>query len=266
MNLLSIVAFIFAGFVLGYGIITSGNVEVFLNQHAFLIVVGGSVAAAAISFQIDRILVLFKVFFKRVIQGRKLDYVTLIRELMTIGEAFRKKSPELDKLVNSNQDFFLKEAFSLVREELLEEEVLIRILRTRINTIYQRQMEEMVKFRTVGKYPPAFGLMGTTLSMISLLQKLGQPGGQKLIGPSMAVGLVATFFGLALANLVFNPISENLQDSAKENRIKNLIIVEGVRLILQGTSPVILAEELNSFLIPSERIDWKKIEGVGKAS
>ncbi len=185
---------------------------------------------------------------------------------MTIGEAFRLKSPDLDTLINSSKDHFLKEAFLLVQEELLEEETLIRVLRTRVNTNFQRQMEEMIKFRTVGKYPPAFGLMGTTLSMITLLQKLGQAGGQKLIGPAMAVGLVATFYGLALANLVFNPISENLQDSAKENRLKNLIIVEGLRLILQGTSPVILAEELNSFLIPSERIDWRKIEGVGKAA
>ena len=266
MNLMSIIAFLLAGAVLAFGIISSGNIDVFFNEHAFLIVVGGSVAAAAISFQIDRIFILFKVFFKRVLQGRKLDYVKLIRELMTIGEAFRKRSPELEKLIKTNTDYFLKEAFTLVQEELLEEDVLIRILRTRVNTNFQRQMEEMIKFRTVGKYPPAFGLMGTTLSMISLLEKLGQPGGQKLIGPSMAVGLVATFFGLALANLVFNPISENLQDSAKENRLKNLIIVEGIRLILQGTNPVILAEELNSFLIPSERIDWKKIEGVGKAS
>ena len=266
MNLKSIGAFLLAGIVLGFGIFSSGNVDIFVNQHAILIVVGGTVAASAISFQIDRIFVLFKVFFKRVIQGRKLDYVKLIQELMVIGEAYRKKSPGLEKMINDNSDHFLKEAFLLLQEELLEEDVLIRILRTRVSTNFQRQMEEMNKFRTVGKYPPAFGLMGTTLSMISLLQKLGQPGGQKLIGPSMAVGLVATFFGLALSNLVFNPVSENLQDSAKENRLKNLIIVEGIQLILQGTSPIILAEELNSFLIPSERIDWKKIDGLGKAA
>jgi chemotaxis protein MotA len=266
LNIKSIFALALAVFVLVYGIFSSGNVSVFLNEHAFMIVIGGTIAASSISFQVDRIIILFKVFFKRIVQGRKYDYVKLIRELMTIADAYRKKSSDFDKLIEQNPDFFLKEAFGLAKEELLSEEDLIRVLRMRLGTMYQRHMEEMIRFRTVGKFPPAFGLMGTTLSMISLLQNLGQEGGMKLIGPAMAVGLVATFFGLALSNLVFTPIAENLQDSAKEIKLKNLIIVEGVRLILQGTGPVFLAEELNSFLLPGERIDWKKVEGGSKAA
>ncbi|MFZ9595105.1 MAG: motility protein A [Bdellovibrionia bacterium] len=266
MNFKSILAFILAGAVLFYGVLESGNTTIFLNTHAMLIVFGGSVAAGSISFQIDRIFMMFRVFVKRVIQGRTQDYVTLIRQLMLLSDAYRKKSADLEVLIDSSEDLFLKESFLLMMDEILDEETLIRVLRTRVNTFYQRQMEEMIKFKTVGKYPPAFGLMGTTLSMITLLQKLGQAGGQKVIGPAMALGLVATFFGLALSNLVFNPISENLQDSARENKTKNMIIVEGIRLILQGTSPVILAEELNSFLLPSERIDWRKVEGLGKTA
>jgi chemotaxis protein MotA len=127
-------------------------------------------------------------------------------------------------------------------------------------------MEEVTKFKTIGKYPPAFGLMGTTLSMITLLQRLGEPGGQKLIGPAMALGLVATFYGLALSNLVFGPMAESLADNARETKLKNTIIVEGVRLIMAKTNPIVLAEELNSFLMPSERIDWKTLQGRGSAA
>jgi chemotaxis protein MotA len=260
MNLQSIVAFLLAGAVFFYGIVTSDRADVFFNQHAFFIVIGGSVAAASISFQVDRIYVLLKIFMMRVIRGRKTDYVSLIQSLMDLSEMKRRNPDQFSKMIQSHPDHFLKEAFSLFQEELFLDEELIRVLRLRVQTLFQRHMEEMNKFRTIGKYPPAFGLMGTTLSMISLLQKLGQSGGQKLLGPAMALGLVATFYGLALSNLFFNPISENLLDSAKENRLKNLIIVEGLRQIMLGTSPVLLAEELNSFLLPSERIDWKKGE------
>ena len=266
MNLFSVVAFILAGGVLVFGIFTSDNVHVFLNSHAFLIVIGGTLAAASISFQIDRLFLLFKTFFQRVIRGHKEDYVKLIQELMVLAEARRTQSPEFERLVEKTSDPFLKEAMGALLDDVLDHETLIRVLKMRVSTNYQRQEEEMFKFRTVGKYPPAFGLMGTTLSMITLLEKLGQPGGQKMIGPSMAIGLVATFYGLALANLIFNPISENLHDGAKQARVKNYIIIEGIRLIMQNTNPVVLAEELNSFLLPEERIDWKSATGFKKAA
>ncbi len=260
MNFMSLIAFLFAGTVLWYGVFSSGNSEVFINLHAILIVIGGTIAAAAISFQVDRIFLLFGAFFRRVILGRKLNYVKIIEDIIILADIYRTRQNELDKAIQETSDPFLKESMTAIVDQVLNKEQLLRVLRMRVNTIYQRQVEEMMKFRTVGKYPPAFGLMGTTLSMITLLQKLGQSGGQKMIGPSMAIGLVATFYGLALANLVFNPVSENLHDSARETRLKNMIIVEGIRLILENANALVLAEELNSFLLENERVDWKKTQ------
>jgi chemotaxis protein MotA len=262
MNLMSLVAFILAGAVLVFGISTAGDWHFFLDPHAVFIVIGGSMAAGSIAFQVDRILLLFKVFVRRVLRGRRENYARLIRELMILAEAYRTNAASFDKLVKDSEDFFLKEAIQAMLDDVLQGEELIRVLRTRVATVYARHTEDVIKLKAIGKYPPAFGLMGTTLSMITLLQKLGEPGGQKLIGPAMALGLVATFFGLALANLVFQPIAENLHDSAREARLKNIIIVEGVRLIAQKTNPIVLAEELNSYLLPSERIDWKHIKNL----
>jgi chemotaxis protein MotA len=263
---MSLVAFVLAGIVLVFGISTAGDWHFFLDPHAVFIVIGGSMAAASIAFQVDRILLLFKVFVRRVLRGQKEDNAKLIRELMILAEAYRMNAASFDKLVKDTQDFFLKEAIQAMLDNVLQGEELIRVLRTRVATIFARHTEDVIKLKAIGKYPPAFGLMGTTLSMITLLQKLGEPGGQKLIGPAMALGLVATFLGLALANLVFQPIAENLHDSAREARIKNIIIVEGVRLIALKTNPIVLAEELNSYLLPSERIDWKSIKSLGTTS
>ena len=58
----------------------------------------------------------------------------------------------------------------------------------------------------------ALGLLATTLGMIAVLQKIGQPDSQKLIGPAMSVGLIGTLYGISLANLVFMPIAENLTE------------------------------------------------------
>lgn len=266
MNIYSIVAFILAGCVLAYGVSSADGAAYFLNSHAIFIVVGGTIAAASISFQMDRVLLLFRIFFRGVIRGRKQNYSALIEELMILAQERRTGSVDFEKRVQESQDPFLKEAFTVLLDEVLGPQALLRVLRMRVNTIFQEHVEDMLRFRTIGKYPPAFGLMGTTLSMISLLQKLGQPGGQKLIGPSMALGLVATFYGLALANLVFNPISENLHDRAKEIRLKNQIIVEGISLIMKNVNPLELAEELNSYVLAGQRIDWKIAQKAKKAA
>ena len=258
MNILSLMAFLLAGAVLGFGIQMSGGIKEFMDPHAALIVVGGTIAAGSISFQVDRIFMMFKVFFKRVLKQQKMNYPVLISELMGLSEAYRTNSPKLDDLIKKIQDPFLRESMQALMDEALEPQSLVRVLRSRIKTMFQRQSDEVLKFKTLGKYPPAFGLMGTTLSMITLLKRLAEPGAQKILGPAMALGLIATFYGLVLANMIFNPIAENLADSSREAKIKNTIIVEGIRLILLKTNPVVLAEELNSFLLPSERIDWKK--------
>lgn len=266
MNFFSLLGFVLAGLVFTFGVMTTtSDPSKFIDMHAILIVVGGSIAATSIAFQLDRLAVLFRVFLRRVLGGRKTDYVTVITDLMRLADAYRGNG-DFEKLVKSSPEPFLKEAFQIAMENVLDRERLVKVLRNRVSTQYHRYQDEATKFKTVGKYPPAFGLMGTTLGMISLLQKLGEPGSQKMIGPSMSVALVATFYGITLTNLVFGPIAENLMDSAKETRLKHTIIVEGVILILEKTNPIVLAEELNSYLLPQERVDWRKAAQSGGAS
>lgn len=119
-------------------------------------------------------------------------------------------------------------------------------------------MHEANMFKTIGKYPPAFGLLATTLGMISLLTKIGQPGAEKMIGPAMAIGLVGTLYGIALANLVFLPISEALMEKTEEEITIRKMIIEGSVLLKQRVNPVYMRENLNSFLLPGERVVRRK--------
>ena len=95
--------------------------------------------------------------------------------------------------------------------------------------------------------------------MIVLLSNLGGADAAKTIGPAMAICLITTLYGVAVANLVIIPIAENLTANSKEIRLKNTIITEGIRLIMENKNTVLLAEELNSFLLPKDRINWKDV-------
>ncbi|MCB0392266.1 MAG: MotA/TolQ/ExbB proton channel family protein [Bdellovibrionales bacterium] len=262
MNVKSIIAFLMAGTVFFLGVFTSTkNPMAFIDYHAALIVFGGTVAVAAISFQVDRILLMIKVFYIRVVKGGKINYVGIIGDLMAISEAYRTNDPQLKSIIEKSNDYFIREGMEILLDDFLEPDELQHILRLRAQTMAYRYREDAKKFKALGKFPPAMGLMGAVLGMIALLQTLGQPGAEENIGPAMAVALVATLYGIAFANLVVIPIAENLMDGASEVMAKNNMIVEGIMLISQKKNKILVAEELNSYLLPNERLNWKDIEG-----
>ena len=118
-------------------------------------------------------------------------------------------------------------------------------------TVISRKLESLGQLQ---KFPPAFGLLGTTLGMIALMQSLG-PGMESNIGGAMAVALVATLYGVASANFIFIPIAENLTEQTEEDQIARRIIVEGVMMIYHGFPPDFIKENARSFLLPKERGD-----------
>ena len=140
----------------------------------------------------------------------------------------------------------------------IPEEALEEILAKRAITHSKRYEYDVGVFRTLSKFPPAFGLMGTTLGMIAMLQNMGGADAQKMLGPSMAIGLVATFYGLTLANLVFIPISENLAVINRDDETLRTIVIDGLRLVRRKEHPKVVEEHLKSYLLPHEREGLKK--------
>lgn len=259
MNIASIIGFIIATAVLFFGLLLATNeISMFLDYPSLFIVIGGTFAATAISFQIDKLGILIKVFLARIIKGQSIKYEEIIANLMNIAESYRKGEKLLD-MANSQSDHFLKEALTLAGEEVLKGDELIDVLKERAKNMHFYYMEETQKFKSMGKFPPAFGMMGTTIGMIVLLGNLGGADAIKMIGPAMGVCLITTLYGVIIANLAVIPIAENLFASTKETYLKNQIIVAGIGLIMNRTNPIVVAEKLNSFLPPSKRLDWKDV-------
>ncbi len=259
MNIYSILSFLSAFLVFGVGVFMGmDNVKILLDIHAILIVFGGTIAVTSISFQMDRIGIMLKVFYIRVIKGYKVNYAKIIADIMTLSEAYKKSPDSIDPILKKIGDPFLTEAINMLKQDYLTNEELYKLLNLRAKTIHSRYVEDSKKFKAIGKFPPAMGLMGAVTGMIALLQNLGKPGAEDSLGPSMAVALVATLYGIAFANLFVLPIADNLADSASENWTKNKIIIEGVKLIAERKNRTTFSDQLNSYLLPMERVDWSK--------
>jgi chemotaxis protein MotA len=248
------------GLLFGMGILytalhaTSDDMRFFLDMHGILIVCGGTAAAASISFPVMKVLSLLKVFFMRVLGRNKVDYHGTINVLLELNKKAGAGLHTLAEASASIQHPFLKEAVQLVSAGVLTEPEIRTVLEQRIKTLESTYMHDANMFRTIGRFPPAFGLLATTLGMIGLLQKIGQPNSQKLIGPAMSVGLIGTLYGIALANLVFIPIAENLTERTHEEIALRKMILEGALMLKAQVNPISMREGLNSYLMPNERI------------
>lgn len=248
------------GLLFGVGVMytamtaTTPDLSFFLDFHGILIVCGGTAAAASISFPINKVLALFKVFLQRVLSKRDSDYQAIITQILELNKKATLGLSALKESATSIKHPFLKEAVEMVAQGILTETEIRHTLDQRVKTTEARYNYEANMFRTIGRFPPAFGLLATTLGMIGLLQKIGQADSQKLIGPAMSVGLIGTLYGIALANLVFIPIAENLTERGKEEITLRKLIVEGAMMLKSQANPISIRESLNSYLAPKERV------------
>ena len=259
MNLIQVSALFLGLAVTIIGLfLSTDNILMFVDFTSIFIVLGGTFASAAISVQFPRLLKLFKLFMTKLVKGRTVDYQSVIKEVLKLSDAFYSKK-NLSEFKETIEDPFLKECLELYIDELVDDERFIRMLKDRTRNMKKSLGMDVNRFKNIGKYPPAFGMMGTTMGMVVLLSGLGGKDAMKTMGPAMAVCLITTLYGVIVANVMIVPVSENIEDSAAEIHLKNTIIVEGLALILANTPPPVLAEELNSHLEDKDRLDWKEV-------
>lgn len=79
------------------------------------------------------------------------------------------------------------------------------------------------------------------------------------VGPSLAVALVATLYGIALANFIFLPLGENLTKLNKGDAMIRQMCIDGIKLIRLKKHPLVVEETIKSNLLPSERAKFKKV-------
>lgn len=229
------------------------NPKVFADVHGIVIVIGGTVTVALLSFNFSKLFSAMKILVRKTLGREKDDYLGNIKLIAELAEVYRANPKNLAASVPATAHPFLKDAVTLVAEYGFNVDEVDEILSNSIKGKTKRDEEENKVWHTIARFPPAFGLLGATLGMISLLQTLGEPGAQDRIGPAMATALVATFYGLVCANLVLLPIAEKLAAVASSDKTVRLIIKEGIVMIVEKRHPTFIAEYLQSFLPPSQR-------------
>ena len=234
------------------------NPVVFLDWHAIVIVIGGTIAAALLSFSIKNIAQLFKIFFSRVLKGKQKHYSEVISEIVNLAKEYRSDSGAMASSVSKIKTPFLREGVELIAEGGLSDKEIDIILMKRARTHFVRYEQDAHMFTTLAKFPPAFGLLGAVVGIIALMQGLGGADAIKTVGPAMATALVATLYGIAVANFIFIPVGENLSKFNMQDKVIRQMVIDGLRMIRQKKHPLLVEENIRSYLLPSERAEISK--------
>ncbi len=225
------------------------NLAGFIDPPAILMVLGGAAAVALVGFPLHRVLSLFKVV-KLLFFRKKENLHDLIDQLVRLAEVARRDGLLAleNKASDINHPFValgIQMAVDGVKPDTVEE-----VLRTDINAMEGRHHEAKKVFDTIGRCGPAFGLIATLLGLILMLGNLSNA---EAVGPSMAVALIGTLYGVTTANLIAIPMAEKLACFNHEEVLAKEIILKGVLAIQSGDSPRIVEQKLSTFLPPQSR-------------
>ncbi len=240
------------GIIACYGLIVMAvgtQLVLFINIPSALIVVGGTIGATMINFPLADVIGAVSVA-KNVFFTKKSDPSLMIKDLIEYASKARKEGIlVLESVVGSIKDEFLARGGQLAVDGL-ETKFIKQIMETEIERIEDRHKYGAEVFSTMAALAPAFGLIGTLVGLVLMLQSMDDPSS---IGPSMAVALITTFYGALLANTLFTPMSGKLKARSKEEMLIKELVLEGILSIAGGDNPRIMEQKLNAFLPPKLR-------------
>ena len=226
-----------------------GNYSSFWDSASILMVVGGTTGALCACMPLAQLLrgptVAGKLLFPQ-----SPDLKQIVSTLVKLADTARREGVlalelRLEEIANP----FIRMGVQLMvdgsKPETIED-----ILRTEIDSMSLRHREGKYIFDQVGRFAPAFGMIGTLLGLIMMLGQMSDPA---KIGTGMAVALITTLYGVVLSNASFLPMADKLSILSRQEVIAREMIVRGIMAIQAGEAPRVIEYKLSTFLAPRDR-------------
>ena len=140
-------------------------------------------------------------------------------------------------------------------------------LNLEIDNIAVRHIAGQELFLYMGSYAPAFGMLGTVLGLIVMMNNFAGGGINDLnisysvadkfaeLLKGMGTALITTFYGVFFANMVFLPIGGKLKRKSENELMLKNIVLEGIISIHAREHPILIKEKLMTFVPANRRFD-----------
>lgn len=237
------------GIISGIGLVVASimlnsGLELFWNFPGAMIVLGGTFAATLIAYPIQDLFKVIGHFFK-VFVTRKSDYYVLIETMVSVCNVARKGGVlAIETRLDDIDNPFLIKGLRLTVDGK-DEATVSSLLQREIKQVQQSHKDGWEIFNQMGRFSPAFGMIGTLIGLIQMLSDLGDVNS---VGPKMAVALTTTFYGAIMANLVFIPVTVKLKRRSATEALEMNLVLEGINYIRKGVNPRFMKEVLENYL------------------
>ncbi len=262
MSLATIIGFLGAmGLFLGAIATATDDYAIFVSASSFIMVFGGTLAAAFISYEPRYVMLSFKVMAKIFMSpgigrgvlkaevGRIIKWAYIVQKNgIPALETEAKKATRGDK--------FLKFGVDMVISGYSGEEVR-ECMNNTIETSFGRNTVLVDIIKKMGAAAPAFGMIGTLVGLIIMLGNMG--GDPSALGAGLAVALCTTLYGVIFSQIVFLPAATKIMQREQIVRFRNYLVAEGLILLADKKSPRFIQDRMNSYLDPAIHFDIDKM-------
>lgn len=240
-----------------------GNLIYFVDTASLMIVFGGTVASTFISHPMADA----KGFLGIIGKSWKPNSVQLVETLtliVDVSKIARKNILAIEDALPSIENLFLRGGLRLVVDRS-DREAIVNMMAHEVKYTMAGKDNEIAVVGTMASLCPAWGMLGTLVGLVLLLQNLDDPSA---IGPAMAVALITTFYGSLFANTIFSPAKKKLELYAGEQKVLMEMIRDGVLYIEGGQRPDFIENDLMNYLPPVQKTMYEalKFEGGGEAA
>jgi len=245
MDKLSIIGLLLAAVaIIGGQMLEGGNIGSLVQLAAFLIVIGGTLAAVMVqsplpvfrdALKLARWVLLPPAFDAEGIIARVAEWAASARrdgmlalenQVAATADPFIRNG--LQMLVDGFEPQRIREAFD-VETEAWEE----------------RHRAAAKVWEAAGGYAPTIGILGAVLGLIHVMENLSDPN---KLGGGIAVAFVATVYGVGTANLLFLPIASKLKMLIGREVRRREIVADGLLGIANGENPKLIESRLTGYL------------------
>lgn len=207
------------------------TLDLYLQAHSILIVVGGSLAIFALATPNS---VLRSI-------GRSLKLLIQREETFSRYQEALAQLQKDRQLKNHTQNALISYASELWSQGV-DANLFVVLLSQKKKELELQTTDAVQALKNLAKYPPALGMVGTVMGMVALFSKLDS--NKDNIGSNLAMAMTATFFGLVLSNAVIAPLADRLHvRHVKQQRLYENIY-EILLLINQNQPASLVREEM----------------------
>ncbi len=250
------------GLFIGAIVFATNNFVVFLSGSSFVMVVGGTLASTFISYEPRYVLLSLKLIWRIVFSpkvGRnmlKSEVGRIIRWAYTVQKS-GIPALEAEAMKATKNDKFLRFGVEMVVSGYTGDEVR-EIMTNTIETTYGRNTIQVDILKNMASAAPAFGMIGTLVGLIIMLDNMG--GDPSSLGKGLAVALLTTLYGVLFARIIFLPTATKILQREQIVKFRNYLLAEGLALLADKKSPRYIQDKMNSYLDPSIHFNIDKMK------